>query len=1125
MKLQSVNSFSDGLVQDLNELVTPNKSLTNCLNGTLLTYNGNELSLQNDMGNVKVGTSYLPKGYVPVGMKEYGGVIYVASWNPETKRGQIGSFPSPQQLFGDDDTSLKEITIDLNNFLCEDDDMLYIKNEFTRQLIFQDSNDEYKIFHPGDKYIITSPTLDNLTRQLITDNVLKLRLAVVTKSGTIEYLDEEKLYKYDNELFIYETSETDTSQILAKLLEENKVHVFSGQNSGKLMFIVEYNTIKDFDVSRRYKMNDDESIDITFTGDIQLSDGLPTDTAKGMVCAINNANKTQEDQQFTYKHSKNSSIYDPFTYSIQPCTEYGILERLEKSGTIDLEKLIKSKSNLSSWQYYVGDTSLTIDWTFDYLDINNDTYVKSVSFNFIEVNKSNTDTDNISNFKNGDQINGVKTFNVTMDTYSGSFTTTIPFSTSDTQTNTLDKNKIYVCRMDVTDSENKKSYMFNFVYTGTYFNGRNIDAYRDNTISRPSILIQPEISYKETISEPEISYSLTGASNSYASDKPQYDNYIISHTDTTTNKKTYVQNVYKMQYDLSIDLPVLIEDDDNFQYNIQSAFAGELDNIALSITEASIQNTQGKEDSYDWSDYKYESNKFYVTSTHIRTVNAKFETSPRSTYIEDSIRMVPVCGDDTEPTNMFQWTGTGTGNTLECLGVYKHGINRVSWIEGYTQEFEESKIAGSPGNDTNINTAMYSLGRPTIAAFIGTHDDTASYKLHDWLYLYNFTTVNGGARDYYPYTLNNKNGYYWRSSREIAEEDGFMMISWRGTDDKYYRVNLGSNTNEAGDSDQIRRKSAHMIVKSILSQLLIARQVTAKVDFRCIDEATISESQKHSVNYEIKVNYTQSDVTDYADTWASQLNITNYCPKFESSSTKQYTFISSDIGGKINLQEVKDIYINAKYNVQDFGSIDYLINHDSSYKQYSREDLLHKIFRGSPVEGEYKATRKFIFNKPSSIANDYNYKVWIPYNTGICELQKGNFGQYIINGVAKDKLYMWHNVLPPDLSNAVIPSDYTSAFEIDINGTDEYHNDINVMFKTGYNSNLTDLKNNQVFLNDKVASFTYGGRWTKKDDCGAFSFSPYIYFGRYSIVKNCQYNPAESTETVPQGIIKLFTQS
>jgi hypothetical protein len=34
------------------------------------------------MGNARVETAYLPEGFVPVGTKEYGGIVYVASYNP-----------------------------------------------------------------------------------------------------------------------------------------------------------------------------------------------------------------------------------------------------------------------------------------------------------------------------------------------------------------------------------------------------------------------------------------------------------------------------------------------------------------------------------------------------------------------------------------------------------------------------------------------------------------------------------------------------------------------------------------------------------------------------------------------------------------------------------------------------------------------------------------------------------------------------------------------------------------------------------------------------------------------------------------------------------------------------------
>ena len=61
-----------------------------------VTYNGNEFTLQNDMGNAKLENVKLPAGYVPVGTAEYGGIVYIASYNPITKKGQIGSYPSPR---------------------------------------------------------------------------------------------------------------------------------------------------------------------------------------------------------------------------------------------------------------------------------------------------------------------------------------------------------------------------------------------------------------------------------------------------------------------------------------------------------------------------------------------------------------------------------------------------------------------------------------------------------------------------------------------------------------------------------------------------------------------------------------------------------------------------------------------------------------------------------------------------------------------------------------------------------------------------------------------------------------------------------------------------------------------
>ena len=48
---KATNKFAKGLIMDFSPENTRNEVLTHALNATLLTFNGNELALQNDMGN------------------------------------------------------------------------------------------------------------------------------------------------------------------------------------------------------------------------------------------------------------------------------------------------------------------------------------------------------------------------------------------------------------------------------------------------------------------------------------------------------------------------------------------------------------------------------------------------------------------------------------------------------------------------------------------------------------------------------------------------------------------------------------------------------------------------------------------------------------------------------------------------------------------------------------------------------------------------------------------------------------------------------------------------------------------------------------------------------------------
>lgn len=96
----TTNVFQEGLRADLHPLSTSQKQLTDALNATLITYNGNEMMLQNDMGNTLIQDSKtghimgLSEGFVPVGLKEHGGIMYVVSANKDGV-GEIGTIPSP----------------------------------------------------------------------------------------------------------------------------------------------------------------------------------------------------------------------------------------------------------------------------------------------------------------------------------------------------------------------------------------------------------------------------------------------------------------------------------------------------------------------------------------------------------------------------------------------------------------------------------------------------------------------------------------------------------------------------------------------------------------------------------------------------------------------------------------------------------------------------------------------------------------------------------------------------------------------------------------------------------------------------------------------------------------------
>lgn len=144
---------------DLHPMQTPNTVLTDNLNGTLITYNGNEYSLQNDMGNFKLKNCKLKPGYLPIGTASYADTIYILSYNPIDDNVELGSYPAPVQISSSSDTGYKQLYSIVEAYLSSSSDRntdIKIRHEEAKQLINKVVFDENQFrLKRGDEYALS----------------------------------------------------------------------------------------------------------------------------------------------------------------------------------------------------------------------------------------------------------------------------------------------------------------------------------------------------------------------------------------------------------------------------------------------------------------------------------------------------------------------------------------------------------------------------------------------------------------------------------------------------------------------------------------------------------------------------------------------------------------------------------------------------------------------------------------------------------------------------------------------------------------------------------------------------------------------------------------------------------
>lgn len=348
MRQQEANQFNKGMSLDTNPIALDNQSLTSALNATMITMNGNELVLQNDMGNAQVETAYLPSGYVPVGMKEYGGIVYVASYNPLKGTCQLGSFPSPEQNISGEENG--DLGCELNNLL---QDKITTYSETAKLLSGP--------IRPGDQFAVCYESGNGFLSTQLAAGILKLELLIITDTGESEVLvdsENDKLYTQnthiDNVSWIYNGSNKESNS-------SRTLHYLNSRLTGSLYLRQTLLLPTSCLVNISSKRDGDDLI-VTITPSVDTAyQGL------GISYDISGYYKSTEITPMsntTGSFNLGDANSGKFTYTVTPVYKNCRLTKATKEGTIDLQLLGTGVIEITSFRYY-NDTDNGV-FSFEY---------------------------------------------------------------------------------------------------------------------------------------------------------------------------------------------------------------------------------------------------------------------------------------------------------------------------------------------------------------------------------------------------------------------------------------------------------------------------------------------------------------------------------------------------------------------------------------------------------------------------------------------------------------------------------------------------------------------------------------------------------------------------------------
>ena len=522
---EATNTFQEGMVMDFNPLTTPSNVVTNCLNGTLITFNGNEYVLQNDMGNGRVETAYLPEGYVPLGTAELGGIVYIVSYNPFNNKCQIGSFPSPERNITSDELFEDEnnpVTISDEDFIekCENEECNDTDRCISAPIIKKQLGDW--VLHPGDKFLVCGNSIKNnitcISHYKDGEEIkgyITFRFATIDNSGRIIYLDDLKKYQIQNDKDVFDSNikeGTAKSSVSSNVDDYRRIvgsdyNIFSSKIAGNLYIIgqlevIDYiesvtwnvSNIEDYipETKPDTNVSDTNTVIVSNEGDrkrYSIQFNVQSVSERGnKLSGIKQYHSSETEPIEITNKGENLITYiinyiaketDSVVAEIIPQMPFGSLCYLKQNITLNFSDLGSNQVKNNIWQYLKLSESINLKF-----DINNG-----------YVNKNITDV--ILKFTELPIGENSKSYNYNLPSrksYSGLYTVSIPF-----EEGIVKPNSLYKVEIEVKLNDAYETVVSHYLYTnGVYNEYFNLSDERYENFDEVFLPLTPKVKFENS---------------------------------------------------------------------------------------------------------------------------------------------------------------------------------------------------------------------------------------------------------------------------------------------------------------------------------------------------------------------------------------------------------------------------------------------------------------------------------------------------------------------------------------------------------------------------------------------------------------------------------------------------